>query len=87
MIRSTHVIVVVCQCVSLQTNSGPVDDIENNIVDSHVETLDAGKREGRIGLLVRLELAGGGRGGRLGDRDLICWRGSGGHAPGIVWCL
>ena len=71
----------------LQTNSGPVDNIENVIVDNQVETLEAGKREGRIGLLDRLELAGGSRGGSLGDRDLICWRGLAGMPPGTVWPL
>ena len=48
----------VCSNCNVANQSGPVDNIENNIVESHVEILDAGKREGRIGLLDRLELAG-----------------------------
>ena len=72
---------VCSSCNCMQTNSGPVDNIEDNIVDSHDETLNAGKRDGRMGLLDRLELAGGSRGGSLGDRDLTCWRGLAGMLP------
>ena len=78
-----YVVVVVTVCKLLR---GPVNEIEKFIVENQVVQLESGEREGRRGLLESLDLAGGGRGGSLGDRIWTCMREVPANNCNEKWC-